>query len=83
MTSSGGAGQSDDTFVVDTSSIIQVRQIMAQQTTSKITGVYAKLIRLGQNGLLRFPKSVIDEIEVRCDEGCRGTRFRPFVGGCM
>ncbi len=65
MTSRGGRAGAADVFVVDTSSIIEVRQkIMAQQMTARVTAVYARLIELAQRGVLRFPRGVIDEIKV-------------------
>jgi hypothetical protein len=63
MTYGGGAGGAD-VFVIDTSSVIQVRQVMSQATTPKVTAVYARLIALAQRGVLRFPRAVIDEIKI-------------------
>lgn len=39
-------------------------QVLAQQTKATITAVYAELIKLAMNGVLRYPKGVIDEINV-------------------
>ena len=50
MTYGGGAGGAD-VFVIDTSSVIQVRQVMSQATTPKVTAVYARLIALAQRGV--------------------------------
>lgn len=72
MTARAGRAGAGELFVVDTSSIIQVRQIMAQQTRPKITAVYAKLISLAQRGVLRFPKGVIDEIQVGATRAASG-----------
>ena len=72
MTPRSGRAGSGQVFVVDTSSIIQVRQIMAQQTRPKVTAVYAKLIGLAQRGVLRFPKGVIEEIKVGATRAASG-----------
>jgi len=67
--SGAGAGQ---VFVVDTSSIIQVRQLMSQETRAKVTAVYARLIGFAQRGTLCFPKGVIEEIKVGPTKFARG-----------
>jgi hypothetical protein len=73
MTSRGGRAGAADVFVVDTSSIIEVRQkIMAQQTMERVTAVYGKLIMLAQRGVLRFPKGVVEEIMVGATKAARG-----------
>lgn len=64
MTARSGGASARQVFVVDTSSIIQVRQLMSQETRPTVTAVYAKLISLAQRGTLCFPKGVIDEIRV-------------------
>jgi hypothetical protein len=73
MTSRAGGAGSADVFVVDTSSIIEVRQkIMAQQTTAKVTAVYAKLITFARRGVLPFPRGVIEEIKVGATKAASG-----------
>jgi uncharacterized protein DUF4411 len=72
MTSTGG-GRSSEVFVIDTSSIIQVRQILAQQTPAKVTAVYAELIKLAMSGVLRYPRGVIDEINVGPTKAASGS----------
>ena len=61
-----------EVFVVDTSSIIQVRQLMAQEPKTRVTAVYAKLIGLSQRGVLCFPKGIIEEIKVGETKAARG-----------
>jgi hypothetical protein len=72
MTARSGAAAAGQVFVVDTSSIIQVRQIMAQEPKTKVTAVYAKLIGLAHRGVLRFPKGVIEEIKVGGNKATSG-----------
>jgi uncharacterized protein DUF4411 len=69
---SGGAG-AGQVFVVDTSSIIQVRQLMSQEKRERVTTVYARLIGLAQRGVLHFPKGVIEEIRVGPTKFASGT----------
>jgi hypothetical protein len=45
---------------------------MAQEAMTKVTGVYAKLIRLAQRGTLQFPKGVIEEIKVGATKATKG-----------
>ncbi len=72
MTSVGGGGGAREIFVVDTSSIIQVRQDMSQETQVKKTGVYQKLIQAARSDVLVFPKAVIDEILVGPTKAAKG-----------
>jgi hypothetical protein len=58
------AGSGGGVFVVDTSSIIEVRRgLMAQEPIARVTAVYGRLITLASGGVVRFPKGVIDEIK--------------------
>ena len=66
-----GAG-AREIFVVDTSSIIQVRQDMSQETQAKKTSVYQKLIHAARADVLVFPKAVIDEILVGPTKAAKG-----------
>jgi hypothetical protein len=59
MTGRGG----ERVFVIDTSSILHVRRLMSEAPTTQVTAVYSQLIRLSKQGVLRFPRGVIDEIE--------------------
>jgi rRNA maturation endonuclease Nob1 len=71
MTRAGVDG-AREIYVVDTSSIIQVRQDMAQEPRTKVTSVYLKLIQAARAELLVFPKAVIAEIQVgptKADKG--------------
>ena len=68
----GGRAGSADVYVIDTSSVIQVRPIMAQQTRARVTAAYARLIALAHTGVLRFPRGVIDEIKVGATKAAAG-----------
>lgn len=59
MTVAGGG----EVFVIDTSSVIEVRRLMSQAPTTDVTEAYRRLIRLATAGTLRFPKGVIEELK--------------------
>ena len=69
MTERGGGGE---VFVIDTSSVIEVRRLMSQERTTNVTAVYTQLIRLAKAETLRFPKGVIDEIKAGASAITRG-----------
>src|SRR3989304_2996915 len=58
MTSSGR-----EVYVVDSSSVAEVRRIMSDHSTEDLVAVFDGLTRLVENGLLVFPREVYDELE--------------------
>ncbi len=72
MTKVAGVAGAREIYVVDTSSIIQVRQDMSQETQARKTGVYQKLIHAARADVLVFPRAVIDEILVGPTKTAKG-----------
>lgn len=53
----------EDVFVLDTSSLIQIRRLMSQESKARLTMVYDAVTKLAQRGVIAFPQAVIDEIK--------------------
>ncbi len=68
---------SDRVFVIDTSSIIEVRRLFSQSSPPQRALVYDRLSAMVRNGTLFFPKKVLDELE-RGHEALEGTEDAPL-----
>ncbi|HEY4239262.1 MAG TPA: DUF4411 family protein [Kofleriaceae bacterium] len=58
-------------FVIDTSSILQVRRLMSREPNPKVTSVYQQLIRAARSGSIVFPKGIIGELELGSADAAR------------
>ena len=52
----------DRVYVIDTSSVIEVRRLLSQANRARVDAVFARLSQLVREGALRFPAQVCEEL---------------------